>query len=303
MDLPKNYIVSCKTQKETNDVLEKIHPVKRGGDYWLHWEFICFSEEDENSIDIFHTEEYAKDWFKSKDINDYDILTFSEWEDLYEKPYTSTGDITYHLLTTHPYFRKMNREQLIYIIDHMNYSGYMKIEGEGMDEKLKTILKMFNNKETMQKLIVPITDVLKIHKIACSEWKVKITNYLTRVDENQNIKFSQSEVDEMFKAATSDQKPVLTKIFGELVKPIDWGKIKAGSKVMLKHTDQFCNGCWDDTRPVEVVFYNTPHCINDEKKFFKTSFHNSYCTFYQDGEFILFGSNKNQDYIVEVIEY
>lgn len=65
-----------------------------------------------------------------------------------------------------------------------------------------------------QKLTVSITEVLEIHKIACTTWKETIAKYLTRVDSDQNITFTQEEVDKMFKAATSSQLPKLEDIFG-----------------------------------------------------------------------------------------
>ena len=69
---------------------------------------------------------------------------------------------------------------------------------------------------TQQILTVAITDVLKIHSIACTSWKSIIArDYLSRVDNAQNITFNQHEVDTMFKAATETQLPVLENIFGK----------------------------------------------------------------------------------------
>jgi hypothetical protein len=72
---------------------------------------------------------------------------------------------------------------------------------------------------TQQILTVAITEVLKIHSIACSSWKSIIANaYLPRVDNAQNITFNQHEIDAMFKAATETQLPTLENIFGKQVK-------------------------------------------------------------------------------------
>jgi hypothetical protein len=91
--------------------------------------------------------------------------------------------------------------------------GYEEITFEQFKEHYLTN----TNKTVMskQKLTVPVTDVLEIHKIACSTWKEKIVGYLSRVDSEQNITFTQREIDKMFEAATGDQAPVLEKVFGK----------------------------------------------------------------------------------------
>jgi len=218
------------------------------------------------------------------------------------KPYKENSEVTYEMITTHPYFKTLSEKELWNVIDKMNWEGYCKLDGLSCTDKVNNLINKFNNK-TM-KLIVSINEVLEIHKIACSTWKTKIANYLTRVDSNQNISFTQSEVDEMFKAATSDQKPVLTKIFGEPVKSIEWNKIKTGSKVMLKETGKICNVSKevDFTKEFDVVFYNTPYLISSSNKFSKESVCEKYCTFHQDSKFVLFDASQI-DYIIEVIKY
>lgn len=160
--------------------------------------------------------------------------------------------------------------------------------------------------EMMQKLTIPIIDVLEIHKIACSDWKITFANYLTRVDADQNIKFTQKEVDEMFKAATSTQKPVLERLFGSQVKPIEWDKIKTGSKVMLQSTGNIITmeeSALDFSKPFDVIFWKTPHSINYEKKFSLTGVYDNYCTFNQNGKFVKYNSNGNVNFVISVIEY
>jgi len=93
-------------------------------------------------------------------------------------------------------------------------SGQM--DGSYNPEHFEVIEDVQNNKTVMskQKLTVPVTDVLEIHKIACTNWKQIIVNYLSRVNSDQNITFNQEEIDEMFEAATNNQKPLLERIFG-----------------------------------------------------------------------------------------
>ena len=156
------------------------------------------------------------------------------------------------------------------------------------------------------KTLIPITDVIKIHSVVCSTRKSKIANYLAKVDSNQNIQFTPSEVNEMFNTATSSQLPLLESIFGKSSQPIDWDKIKTGSRVMIEDTDKHCCGIGriNLSKPVDVVFFKTK-CYIDERCRFGSEGggHTSYVTFHQNGNFVLFSSEEDIDYIVEVVEY
>jgi hypothetical protein len=109
----------------------------------------------------------------------------------------------------------------------------------------------------------------------------------------------------MFKAATESQLPVLKQIFGKRSEPIQWDKIKTGSKVMIQYDGEHCNGISsiDINEPVDVVFYKTPHYIGDEPTFKADGCYSSYCTFHQNGKFVLFSSDIHTNYITQVIEY
>ena len=172
--------------------------------------------------------------------------------------------------------------------------------------------KIVNNqtKQPMNKTVKGI-DVLRIHAIVCTEWKNKIVNdYLHRITVSGEITFTQEEINEGFKAAktasnSSEVITLLEEVFGKQVKSIDYDKIKTGSKVMLKHTSQHIGGipsCYIN-KPFDVVFYKTPHLINKSNEFKAVGHYLSYCTFHQDGKFVLFGSDENVDFIAEVIEY
>ncbi len=173
------------------------------------------------------------------------------------------------------------------------------------EQFIKYVLKDNKPKETNQmKTKVKATEVLEIHSIACLGWKVKIAGFLKRTDSEQNIEFTQDEVNEMFDAATKEQKPVLERIFGKQ-EAIKWDEIKTGSKVMIKWDGQHCGGINNINldNPVDVVFYNTPHYINSKGEFNPTGCYSKNCTFHQDGKYVLFGAYRNIEYITEVIKY
>lgn len=201
-------------------------------------------------------------------------------------------------------YAKSNFKYLVYPSNYNSHmfekvlKGYTKITIEQFREITKT------NKPMSQKLTVPISEVLEIHRIACSNWQPIIGKYLSRVDSEQMITFTQEEVDKMFLAATSDQTRVLIKIFGEKVQ-IDYDKIKTGSKVMLKYTGEHIGGISevDLDKPFDVVFFKSPWVIREKGEFKKGSTYSSHCTFHQDGNYVVFASNVDLDFIVSVIEY
>lgn len=236
-------------------------------------------------------------------------------------------------------FDKQNNTQIPEYVKCVNRFGWGSILKEGViydtkvdipgtkrtwESRLKDYPKDFKpstkeefekqNKEVMskQKLTVPVTDVLKIHSIACTAWKSKIASgYLPRVNSDQNITFTQEEVNKMFEAvANPKQLTVLEEVFGKQSKPINWCDIKTGSKVMISHTGEHCSGFnnIDNSLPVDVVFFNTLPRINGNGDFFTTESSipkRKYCTFYQNGKYVLF-TNDGEDYkkyITSVVEY
>lgn len=107
-------------------------------------------------------------------------------------------------------------------INQMTEIGFSFVEKyvkEGFElisfEQFKEHVLNQKSNKTMQKLIINANELLEIHNIACSNWKTKLASYLQRLDSNQMISFNQQEVDEMFEAATAEQKPTLIRIFGE----------------------------------------------------------------------------------------
>jgi len=164
------------------------------------------------------------------------------------------------------------------------------------------------NKEDMNKVYTrSIEDMMKIHNVACPFWKELILDrYIRRVNPRDGmIEVTEKEIDEMFNAATPAQVPVLEEVFGkQQKKEIDWSRIKTGSKVMIQNTGQHCSGGDIDlSLPVDVVFWKTPHLINGEGEFYARGSHSRYCTFHQNGNYALFSSDENTDYVTEVVKY
>lgn len=78
-------------------------------------------------------------------------------------------------------------------------------------------------KTEMKTYNIKISDLKKIHDVACSSWKTKIKALI--VDPfAESIELTQTQVDEMFKAATTQQRPVLVEVFGEPVSQCPYKK-------------------------------------------------------------------------------
>jgi len=225
---------------------------------------------------------------KAKDARMYDIGSFNHFPYLVNNLDNDQGLISNVLER-----RKDLRERTVF--EEWNQDTFLEYCG----------IEKQTEKTMGYKLTVPATDVLEIHKIACSNWKNIIAKYLTRVDLEQNIRFDEEEIDDMFEAATSEQKPILTRIFGEKKKKIDFDKLKTGSRVMIDYSGQHCGGIGniDRDEPVDIVFYKTPHFICSNRKFETIGHYTHYITFHQKGNFVLFTAHEEIDYIKEVIEY
>ena len=73
---------------------------------------------------------------------------------------------------------------------------------------------VLNQNTKMKTYLTKTSDLKKIHDVACSEWKSKIKALITDPFADY-IVLSQTQVDEMFKAALNGQRPVLVEVFGE----------------------------------------------------------------------------------------
>jgi hypothetical protein len=164
------------------------------------------------------------------------------------------------------------------------------------------------NKEDMKMVYTrSVEDMMKIYNVACSTWKtIILKEYIRKVNPHDSmIEVTKEQIEAMFIAATPAQVPVLEEVFGKQKKEIEWDKIKTGSKVMIQNTGQHCSGFHniDKSKPVDVVFWKTPHYVRGDGKFQIDGHYSSYCTFHQNGNYVLFSSHENTDYVIDVVEY
>jgi hypothetical protein len=116
-------------------------------------------------------------------------------------------------------------------------------------------------KEVIKTIEITRTQLKEIHDVACNSWKSKIQTYTLRNPFKNTIEFTQSEVDEMFKAATLDQTPVLEGIFGKQIEDIDLSKGTVDSNVLFDTNGDLTNTLITVRRFYE--FTNKAFILND----------------------------------------
>lgn len=62
-----------------------------------------------------------------------------------EKPYKNIREITYEMITTHPYFKTLDEKSLESIIKYMDYDGYLQIKGDTITQKADHLQEIFEN--------------------------------------------------------------------------------------------------------------------------------------------------------------
>ncbi len=74
-------------------------------------------------------------------------------ENKMKKPYENVRDVTYYMITTHPYFKTLELDELGEIINYMNYSGYQNLEGTSSRDKAENLIKSFKSEQMEKKII------------------------------------------------------------------------------------------------------------------------------------------------------
>ena len=89
-------------------------------------------------------------------------------------------------------------------------------------------------KTEMKTYLTKISDLRKIHDVACGKWQSKIKALITDPFA-ESIELTQTQVDEMFKAALNGQRPILVEVFGE---PASKYNFKDGQTIWVWDNDQ-----------------------------------------------------------------
>jgi len=93
---------------------------------------------------------------------------------------------------------------------------------------------VLNQNTEMKTYLTKISDLKKIHDVACAAWKTKIKALITDPFAD-HIELTQTQVDEMFKAALNGQRPVLVEVFGE---PAPKHNFKGGQLIWVWNGNQ-----------------------------------------------------------------
>lgn len=81
------------------------------------------------------------------------------------------------------------------------------------------------NKQPMQTTTIKKSKLKRIYDVACANWQDRITEYARRNPWGDTVEFTPQEIDAMFKAATTEQRPVLESVFGKRTKDVDTSKL------------------------------------------------------------------------------
>ena len=75
-----------------------------------------------------------------------------------EKPYETLSEVTYEMITTHPYFKTLSRSDLQEVVEYMNFDGYMKLKGSFSSGKLEILYDLFHPTITYPRLMLVSDD-------------------------------------------------------------------------------------------------------------------------------------------------
>lgn len=94
-----------------------------------------------------------------------------------KKPYIKDDDVTYNMITSHPYFKSLSFTDLRYVVNNMNWNGYMTIPGERAGDKALFLTKKFNKDFPLpEKWCIQITEenkwMFREEEISAGDWVV-----------------------------------------------------------------------------------------------------------------------------------
>lgn len=130
-------------------------------------------------------------------------------------------------------------------------------------EQFKThVLKQ--NSQNMQTLTLgQLKDLYNVSD--CSKWRENINYYLSTYLQRKDdfkVEIQTEHLQLLLKEGTLQQQNAVEKLGIKLSNPIEWDKIKTGSKVMLKYSGEKCSGSNDNIdfdKPFDVIFFKQPY--------------------------------------------
>lgn len=116
-----------------------------------------------------------------------------------------------------------------------DYSPFIFCHNKGWVQ----IIKKSEKVETMKKQKITRQGLKEIHSVACATWKNTLEEYGRRNPLEDYVEFSQSEVDNMFKACTAEQLPIVSKHLKQnslkhFIKGIDDNQLRQITNRLLK---------------------------------------------------------------------
>lgn len=108
-----------------------------------------------------------------------------------EKPYNELEDVTYEIITTHPYFKTLSEIDLEDIIRGIDCDGYKKLDGYDSKQKAKTLINLFkqgiNDKKICgYKLIKPefkkaVIEITKCYHFAFENFEKEANKFTSSI--------------------------------------------------------------------------------------------------------------------------
>ena len=118
--------------------------------------------------------------------------------------------------------------------------------------------------QTMQTLTLGQLKDLYV-QFGCTKWQSIIKSYLEGkllAKDFIAVEIKPEHIQLLLSEGSSEQKTAVEKLGIKLSSPIEWDKIKTGSKVMLKYSGEKCSGSNDNIdfdKPFDVIFFKQPY--------------------------------------------
>ena len=120
------------------------------------------------------------------------------------------------------------------------------------------------NSQNMQTLTLgQLKDLYNVSD--CSKWRENINYYLSTYLQRKDdfkVEIQTEHLQLLLKEGNTTQQTAVQNLGIKLSNPIEWDKIKTGSKVMLKYSGEKCVGSNDNIdfdKPFDVIFFKQPY--------------------------------------------